>query len=372
MRLGIRCHRLEGDSTLGFHSSAQLSIKLRVTFKDFSEHEQAVQLLQRSLERGRLAHAYLLTGDESAVLESVARTLAKTLNCLDPVRAGQGSAAVDACDACLNCRKIENENHADVHWVRPESKSRVIVVDQMRELMREIQLKPSEAAFKVAIIVAADRLKTEAANAFLKTLEEPPAKSVLILLSTEPQRILETILSRCLRLNFGGQGGGRFDDVTLRWLNEFGETAAGEQRSLLGRYRLMDVVGKRLSEIRAQVETEMKARSPLERYDDVEKDLREKWEDELTAAVESEYRRQRAELMLAMQWWFRDVWLQSSRAGEGLLNFPGQTASQKLGGRLPARQSLANLEVLEQTQRLLHTNVQEALAIEVAMLKLNL
>src|SRR6185436_1663393 len=104
------------------------------------------------------------------------------------------------------CRKIEGETHSDMHWVRPESKSRIVSVDQMRELMREIQLKPSEAEVKVAVIVAADRLNTQAANAFLKTLEEPPAKSVLILLSTEPQRLLETILSRCLRLNFGAEG----------------------------------------------------------------------------------------------------------------------------------------------------------------------
>ena len=76
----------------------------------------------------------------------------------------------------------------------------------MRELMREIQLKPTEAEYKVTIITAADRLNVQAANAFLKTLEEPPGKSVLILLLTAPQRILETIQSRCLHLNFFGDG----------------------------------------------------------------------------------------------------------------------------------------------------------------------
>jgi len=110
--------------------------------------------------------------------------------------------ATDCCDACPNCRKIDHDTHADIHWARPESKSRIITVEQMRELMREIQLKPTEAGYKIAVIAAADRLNVQAANAFLKTLEEPPAKSVLILLTIEPQRILETILSRCLRLNF--------------------------------------------------------------------------------------------------------------------------------------------------------------------------
>ncbi len=106
-----------------------------MAFQDFPDQEQGVQLLQRSLQRGRLAHAYLFTGHQLDELEALARTLAKTLNCSQPVRAGNGGVGIDSCDGCLSCRKIEQANHADVHWVRPESKSRVIVVEQMRELM---------------------------------------------------------------------------------------------------------------------------------------------------------------------------------------------------------------------------------------------
>jgi DNA polymerase-3 subunit delta' len=302
----------------------------------------------------------------------VARTLAQTVNCAQPERAGAGQWPVEACGSCASCRKIAGDHHTDVHWVRPESKSRVIVVEQMRELMREIQLKATEAAHKVAVIVAADRLKTEAANAFLKTLEEPPPGSVLILLSTEPQRLLETIVSRCLRLNMGGGGGGRFPAETQAWVRDFAALAAGEQRSLLGRYQLVNALGRRFAEIRSRVETELAARSPLERYEDVERDLRERWEEELTAAVESEYRRERGELLQALQWWLRDVWLETHGAGEGLLNFAEDQATRQLAGRLTPRQSLENLAVLEETQRLLYSNVQEALALEVAMLKLHL
>src|SRR5690348_5065862 len=152
-----------------------------MAFKNFSSQRPGIQLLQRSLERGRLAHAYLFIGDELEELEALARTLAKTLNCQEPVVAR--GVAIDSCDQCLSCRRIGHENHPDVHWVRPESKSRVITTEQMRSLMGEIQLKPGEAEYKIAVVVAADRLRIEAANAFLKTLEEPPAKSVLILLT---------------------------------------------------------------------------------------------------------------------------------------------------------------------------------------------
>src|SRR5208282_2602282 len=209
-----------------------------MAFTLFARHAQGVQLLQRALARGRLGHAYLFAGDRLEELESLARTLAKTLNCRNPVQTG--GAATDCCDVCPTCRKIDGATHADIHWARPESKSRVVTIDQMREMMREIQLKPTEAEHKVAIIAGADRLNPQAANAFLKTLEEPPAKSVLILLSTEPQRILETILSRCLRLNFYGDGKRELNSAESEWLEKFGKLAASEQKTLLGRYRLLD------------------------------------------------------------------------------------------------------------------------------------
>ncbi|MGC3958830.1 MAG: DNA polymerase III subunit [Verrucomicrobiota bacterium] len=341
-----------------------------MAFADFSEQSQGITLLQRSLERGRLGHAYLFSGAELASLEALARTLAKTLNCQQPKKTN--GKAVDCCDECPTCRKIGDEAHGDMHWVRPESKSRIVSVDQMRELMREIQLKPNDAEFKVAVIVAADRLNPQAANAFLKTLEEPPSKSVLILLTTEPGRILETIISRCLRLNFGGESTRRWDDATQNWLNRFGEMAGGEQKSLLGRYRLMDVLAARLSEMKTTVEEELTAKSPLEKYDDVEKDLRERWEDELKAAIEAEYRRRRGELLLGLQWWFRDVWLHTLTSGREFLSFPDADGTANVAKRITPHQARENLRVMEQTQRLLFTNVQEALALEVGLLKLNL
>ena len=215
-----------------------------MAFKSFPDQTQGVQLLQRSLERGRLAHAYLFIGHQLEELEALAQTLAKTLNCRQPVRSDNGMA-IDCCDQCLNCRKISHGNHADVHWVRPESKSRIISVEQMRELMREIHLKPTEADYKTAVVVAADRLNVQAANALLKTLEEPPAKSVLILTTTEPQRLVDTVLSRCLRLNFAGEGPRPLTAAEMEWLTRFNEMAVSEQKSLLGRYRLMDVLLQR-------------------------------------------------------------------------------------------------------------------------------
>jgi DNA polymerase III subunit delta' len=343
--------------------------KVKMAFKDFPDQPQGVELLQRSLARGRLGHAYLFAGDQLEELEFFARTLAKTLNCENPVKIS--GAATDCCDECLSCRKIENATHADIHWARPESKSRIITVEQTRELMQQIQLKPTEARHKVAVIVGADRLNVQAANAFLKTLEEPPANSVLILLSTDPSRILETILSRCLLLNFFGDGKRELDSAEAEWLGKFGALAAAEQKSLLGRYRLLDVLLQKLGEIRARVDKNLTARSPLEKYDDVEKNLRDKWEDELTAGIEAEYRRRRADLLLLVQFWLRDIWLHTLAAGNELLNFPKISGAEIVARRISSRQAQENLQTLEQVQRMLHTNVQEALALEVSLLKLH-
>jgi DNA polymerase-3 subunit delta' len=342
---------------------------LAMAFKNFPRPTQGVQLLQRSLARGRLGHAYLFAGDQLEELELLARTLAKTLNCQNPIKIS--GAATDCCDECSSCLKIENGTHADIHWTRPESRSRVITVEQMRDLMQQIQLKPAEANFKVAIIAGADRLNPQAANAFLKTLEEPPQNSILILLSTEPSRILETILSRCLRLNFFGDSRRKLDSAETEWLEKFGMLAAGEQKSLFGRYRLLDSLLQKLGEIRARVDENLAARSPLEKYDEVEKNLRDKWGDELTAAVESEYRRQRADLLLLLQSWLRDIWLHTLAAGKELLNFPEISGAETVARRISARQALENLQTLERAQRMLHTNVQEALALEVSLLKLH-
>ena len=122
----------------------------------------------------------------------------------------------------------------------------------------------------------------------------------------------------------------------------------------------------------------------MQRYDDVEKDLRDKWEDELTAAIEAEYRRQRTDLLSIVQRWLRDVWLtaiaeargpggaEKTRSTRELLNFPELNGTKRVTGRISAENAVENLQIIETTQRLLHTNVQEALALEVGLLKLNL
>jgi DNA polymerase-3 subunit delta' len=339
---------------------------------ELSHENDSVRLLQRSLERGRLGHAYLFSGHELGELDRVARALAKTLVCEQPPRQSDTGLPIDSCDRCLPCRKVDEETHPDVIWVRPESKLRIVTIDQMRDLMQTIHLKPTQAPFKVAVIVSAERLNVQAANAFLKTLEEPPTDSIIILLTTEPQRILETIISRCLRLNFAGGTAHQQSPEFLEWLDLFATTAAGEQRSLLNRYQLLSIMLTRLNATRAAVTETLTSRSPLERYDDLEPKTRDRFETELDAAIEAEYRRRRTDLLAGLEWWFRDVWLYTIGLGT-LASYPKFGAlTQSVARRIQGPEALGNIDTLEQTQRLLATNVQEALALEVGFLKLKI
>src|SRR4029077_19215868 len=112
-----------------------------MSFANLPEQKQVTSLLQRSLERGRLGHAYLFCGNNLDELEMMAGTLAKTLNCLNPRRSSPASPAWDSCDEGAVCRRIDDSSHPDVRVVRPESKSRVITIDQMRDLIQSINLK---------------------------------------------------------------------------------------------------------------------------------------------------------------------------------------------------------------------------------------
>ena len=129
----------------------------------------------------------------------------------------------------------------------------------------------------------------DAANSLLKTLEEPPERTVFLLLSTEPGRVLDTIRSRCLRLNFAGDGQRSFGEDELAWLYEFAAMAAKGDKDLFGRYRLLDTLMVRLKALEVTINEEVETASPLSQHEDIPPELRDQWEEESKAAVMAEY-----------------------------------------------------------------------------------
>jgi DNA polymerase-3 subunit delta' len=164
------------------------------SFADVQGHERLCEFLRAAAGSGRLAHALLFAGPDGIGKRSVAQALAAWMHC--------SPGGSDACGACASCRQIAAGSHPDVQVVSVASGKKEIGVDRVRELKRFMQLRPLLGATKVAIIDAAASLTVAAQNALLKTLEEPPAHSLLILVASNPDALLPTVRSRCQRLRF--------------------------------------------------------------------------------------------------------------------------------------------------------------------------
>lgn len=155
--------------------------------------EPVVRTLCHALETGRIAHAYLFSGPRGTGKTSTARILAKAVNCT--TTGGRG----EPCNNCSLCQSISEGRCLDVIEVDAASNRRI---DEVRQLRERVHFTPSEARFKVYIIDEVHMLTTEASNALLKTLEEPPKHVIFILATTEPHKVLPTILSRCQHFMF--------------------------------------------------------------------------------------------------------------------------------------------------------------------------
>ena len=171
-----------------------------MAFKDLKGQDKAIELFRNSVNRDRLAHAYLFFGPAGVGKGLFAKSLAKLLNCEKPLK--EKGLVVDCCDECVCCRRIDDFNHPDVHWIRSQAQSKRISIDAIRTLQKEISLKAYEGKFKVFIIEEAHEMTAEAANSLLKTLEEPPRGSLLVLTSNNLGRLLPTIISRCQVVKF--------------------------------------------------------------------------------------------------------------------------------------------------------------------------
>jgi DNA polymerase-3 subunit delta' len=150
-------------------------------------HAWAMQLLMSGLARGRVSHATLVVGPPNIGKTTLVRTFAQALICTGPPPL--------PCGECSACRRVLSGNHPDVRIL--EANDQPIRIDQVRDLQRELSLSPYEGSWRVAVLVAFERATAEAANALLKTLEEPPGQVVLLLTAVQTDGLLPTIVSRC-------------------------------------------------------------------------------------------------------------------------------------------------------------------------------
>lgn len=157
-------------------------------------YDWAVQQLQNAIEAGTLSHALLITGPEGAGKQTLALGLARALLCQAP------EPAQRPCGSCTACRRVASGNHPDLRVVEPERAGRGVKIEQIREVEAFLALTPNESTHKIAIIPAVELMNPNAGNALLKTLEEPPAYAHLMLLASDADTLLPTIVSRSQQL----------------------------------------------------------------------------------------------------------------------------------------------------------------------------
>jgi DNA polymerase III delta prime subunit len=155
------------------------------------QYAEAWEGIRNSFESGRLAHAYVIVGSPRGNALEFAESLLKLLYC---------EGAEKPCGECSKCRLIESHKHVDTLWIEPQSKARQIKAGEVRGLVHRITQTSFEGGWKAGILVSAECMNTTSANILLKTLEEPPPKTILLLLTDSPQALLPTILSRCQKI----------------------------------------------------------------------------------------------------------------------------------------------------------------------------
>src|SRR5438270_9920961 len=165
-------------------------------FKNIIGHEQPKRFLQSALQSGRLPHALLFHGQDRIGKRLMAKVLAQTVNC----EAEPALSPPDACGACRSCHQIDIGSHPDVTII--EATSGKGETEQTRDIESRFIYRPLVGSRKIVILDNADLLRQEAANALLKTIEEPPPDSLIILVSSHPESLLPTIRSRCQEIRF--------------------------------------------------------------------------------------------------------------------------------------------------------------------------
>jgi DNA polymerase-3 subunit delta' len=312
---------------------------------------KALEHLRRAHEQNRLAHAYLITGPPGSGKQLLAADLASLVN---------GTPVEDVFSARAR----------EISIARPESKSRRIVIEQIRELEHALQMRSPNGRRKVAIIPDADRLQPAAANAFLKTLEEPPNDSLLLLLSALPEALPDTILSRCIAIPLapGGQVHSKNEEQKLIKLLK----VASRERSwtIQFAYRLAQEFQNVLRAVRDEVkrETDEALKQEQTRYKDATDGAwLEEREEYYKALTESLYLQRRAALIETLFAWWTDV----LRANNGVAQRDLPAAKQETAAfarRFVTAEILKRIRSLEELRDHLGRNVHEGLAIEVAFL----
>ena len=328
--------------------------------------DRAYELISTAHERGRLAHAFLISGAHGSGKEMLAARVIQLVS----GAAQSGGFDLFGEPVAVETPPLDELESGWIRVIRPRMKSRRIGVEEIRNLEQTLHLAAPGGACKVGVIVETDRMNDQAANAFLKTLEEPPQNTLLLLLTANPQRLLPTILSRCVRLPLLGgrpllEGGGA---ELVAALNHAATRGFGTPVAAL---HLKATFAAFLARCKETADAAAKAaeKEEISAYKDATDGtwLKER-EDFHKAAAQAEYLDARSRLFDVLMSWMAD--LLRMKVNGGGLDFPDSAqALRKIAEAETETRLLQRIKALDSLRRTLDTNASEQLAIEVGFLK---
>jgi DNA polymerase-3 subunit delta' len=318
-------------------------------------HKWAISLLQAHLTQGNLHHAYLFTGPMGVGRRTLALRFTQAINCTDPTDGG------GPCLQCHTCKRIDQMQHPDLAVVQAEQLGGTLKIDQIRELGHSLSLAPYEARYRVALLLRFEEANQNAANALLKTLEEPPARVVLILTAESGDGLLPTIVSRCevlrlrpLPINTLRDGLQTHWAVPPESANLLAHLSGGRTGYALRLYNDPKKLEQRQSRIIQFYQ--LLAASRVERFGEGGK-----------LAKDKDNLRQTLRLWLSI---WRDVMLRSAHANAPLTNLDQANKIDILAARCGLAEAQKTVSRIQRTLDLLNRNTNTRLATEVLLLDL--
>lgn len=320
-----------------------------MTFGEIYGHGKAIAILKGVIAKGRIAHAYLFYGMEGVGKRTTADVFARALNC---------TAEAPPCDDCASCRKAEHRNHPDIVTVKEDGP--IIKIAAVKELMGEMKFRPREGRMRVLIMPEADRMNPPAANALLKTLEEPSEGNVLLLTTARPHALPMTILSRCQHLRFSPLPSGE----VARFLREK-DSIAPEAAAILAAAS-GGSIGKALEMNREEYLTLRNAILDFLASDDPDNPIGR-------LAFAARFGTERVEILERLQIFttcYRDalIWRETKEQGK-LLYQDRIEAIRAVAGRLSGGDLLRNIAAIEAAAGAIDKNANKTLTLETMLIK---
>ena len=321
-------------------------------FKDIVGNEQIIEHLQNAISVGKVSHAYIINGPQLSGKMMIAEAFARALQC--------EKEGTDGCGECKSCHQADDHNHPDIIYVSHEKPNNISVDDIRTQLNNDIVIKPYSSKYKIYIVDEAEKMNQQAQNALLKTIEEPPAYAVIMLLTTNADSFLQTILSRCITLNLKS-----VKDETIR-------------KYLMSHYQIPDYqadictafaqgnVGKAIQLASSDDFNELKAAALqlLKRLEDI--DLYE-----LGAAIKQigEFKLKVQDYFDLMMIWYRDILYFKATNDANKLIFKDEVYDIKKQAATHSYQGIeAIIEALQKAKVRLNANVNFDLVIELLLL----